>query len=180
MHGFDTSVPHFITCVQGTRIVVTPDIVSEALNVPRVAHPNYPSCDCLRIVSKNELSSLFCETSSSWGDHQNTSYFGSAKGPWFLNMVMTFILHPISHYNSIIEPPAQFLISLLEGLSIDFSSHFILSLIDVYKDMATHDKLIFPTAIMGILRHFSVSYPTSSHFSVMCVIDAATVKWSEA
>ena len=81
MHGFDTSVPHFITCVQGTRIVVTPDIVSEALNVPRVAHPNYPSCDCLRIVSKNELSSLFCETSSSWGDHQNTSYFGSAKGP---------------------------------------------------------------------------------------------------
>ena len=95
-------------------------------------------------------------------------------------MVMTFILHPLSHYNSIIEPPAQFLISLLEGLSIDFSSHFILSLIDVYKDMATRDKLIFPTAIMGILRHFFVSYPTSSHFSVMFVIDAATVKWSEA
>ena len=180
MHGFDTSVPHFITCVQGTRIVVTPDIVSEVLNVPRVAHPNYPNCDCLRTVSKNELSSLFCETSSSWGDYQNTFYFGSAKGPWFLNMVMTFILHPLSHYNSIIEPPTQFLISLLKGLSIDFPSHFILSLIDVYKDMATRDKLIFPTAIMRILHHFSVSYRTSFHFSVMCVIDAATDRWSKA
>ena len=69
MHGFDTSVPHFITCIRGTRIVVTPDIVSEVLNVPKVAHHNYPSYDCLRTVSKNELSSLFCETSSSWGDH---------------------------------------------------------------------------------------------------------------
>ena len=69
MHRFDTTVPHFINCIQGMRIIVTPDIISEVLNVPRVAHHNYPSYDCLRTVSKNELSSLFCETSSSWGDH---------------------------------------------------------------------------------------------------------------
>ena len=69
MHGFDTLVPHFITHVQGTHIVVTPDIVFKVLHVPRVAHPNYPSCDRLRTVSKDELSSLFCETPSSWGDH---------------------------------------------------------------------------------------------------------------
>ena len=37
MHGFDYSVPHFVTRVQGTRIVVTPDIVFEVLHVPRVA-----------------------------------------------------------------------------------------------------------------------------------------------
>ena len=43
MHGFDFSVPLFVTCVWGTRIVVTPDIVSDMLHVPRVAHPNYPS-----------------------------------------------------------------------------------------------------------------------------------------
>ena len=65
MHGFDTSVPHFVTCVRGTHIVVTSDIVSEVLHVPRVAHPDYPSYDRLRTVSKDELSSLFCETPSS-------------------------------------------------------------------------------------------------------------------
>ena len=65
MHRFDTSVPHFITRVRGTRIVVTPDIVSEVLHIPRVAYPDYPSCDHLRTVSKDELSSLFCETPSS-------------------------------------------------------------------------------------------------------------------
>ena len=106
MHGFDTSVPYFITRIQGTRIVVTPDIVSKVLHVPKVVYPNYPSCDHLRTVSKDELSSLFYETLSSWGDCQNTPCSGFAKGPRFLNMVMAFILHLLSHYNSITEPHA--------------------------------------------------------------------------
>ena len=95
-------------------------------------------------------------------------------------MVMTFVWHPLSHYNSITEPSARFLLSHLEHLTIDFPFHFILSIIDVYRDMATCDKLIFPLAITRILRHFSVLFPISDHFHVMCAIDAATVKWSEA
>ena len=91
---------------------------------------------------------------------------------------MTFVLYPLSHYNSIIEPHAQFLLSLLEGLIIDFSSHFILSLIDIYKDTTTCIKLIFPSAITQILRHAFVSYPESPHFSVMCAIDTTTITQS--
>ena len=33
---------------------------------------------------------------------------------------------------------------------------------------------------MNILRHFLVHFPISDHFHVMCSIDAATVKRSEA
>ena len=106
MHGIDTSVPHFFSRVWGTCIVVTPEIVSEVLHVPRVAHPDYPGYERLRTVSKDELSSRFCETPSSWGDHQNTPCSGFAKGPRFLNMVMTFVLHPLSHYNFITESHA--------------------------------------------------------------------------
>ena len=95
-------------------------------------------------------------------------------------MMMTFVLHPLSHYNSITKPHARFLLSLLEGLTIDFPSHFILFLIDIYRDTTTHNKLIFPSAITQILRHFFVSYPESTHFSPICVIDAATVRQSEA
>ena len=95
-------------------------------------------------------------------------------------MVMTFVLHPLSHYNSITESHAQFLLSLLKGLTIDFPSHFIISLIDVYRDTMNHDKLIFPLVVTRILYHFSVSYPESTHFSVMCVIDTTTVRRSEA
>ena len=69
----------------------------------------------------------------------------------------------------------DFFLSLLEGLTIDFPFDFILSLIDVYKDSATHDKLIFPSAITWILHHVSVSYPESTHFSIMCAINAAIV-----
>ena len=97
-----------------------------------------------------------------------------------MNMMMTFVLHPLSHYNSITEPRAQFLLSLLKHLTIDFSSHFILSILDVHLDSAFRDKLIFPSAIMRILRHFFVPFPSSDHFTIMCAIDYATVKCSEA
>ena len=161
-------------------MVVTPDIVSEVLHMPRVVHPDYPSYECLMTVSKDKLSSFFCETPSSWGDRQNTSYSAFAKGLRILNMVMTFILHPLSHYNTITEPHAWFLLSFIEGLTIDFPSHFILSFIDVFRDTSTRDKLIFSSAITRLLRHFSVSYPKSPHFSYMCAIDAATIKRSLA
>ena len=75
---------------------------------------------------------------------------------------------------------ARFLLSLLEHLIIDFPSHFILSIIDVFRDTTTRDKLIFPSAITQILCHLSVSFPSSDHFSVMCATDYATVKHSEA
>ena len=157
MHGFDYSIPHFITRVQGMRIVVTPDLISEVLHVLKVEFADYPSYPHLWTMSKDELMSLFCEAPSYWGERQNTPSSSFAKDLRFLNMVMTFVLYPLSHYNSITEPHAQFLLSLLEGLTIDFPSHFILSLIDVYKDTTTCDKLIFPSTITQILHHTSVS-----------------------
>ena len=99
MHGFDFSVPLFITHVRGTRIVVTPDIVSDVLRVLRIEHPDYPGCDHLKTMSKNELISSFYEHPSDWGERQFTYCSGFAKGPHFLNMVMTFVLHPLSHVN---------------------------------------------------------------------------------
>ena len=89
-------------------------------------------------------------------------------------------MDPLSHYNSITEPRARFLLSLHEHLTIDFPSHFILSIIVVHLDSVSRDKLIFPSAITRILRHFSVPFPSSDHFTVMCAIDYATVKHSEA
>ena len=82
--------------------------------------------------------------------------------------VITFVLHPLSHCNSVTEPRAWFFLSLLEYLIIDFLTYFILFIIDVYSDMATHDKLIFPSATMRILCHFSVPFPSSNTF-LLCV-----------
>ena len=55
MHGFDYSVPLFVTCVQGTRIVVKPNIVSDVLHVPRVEHPDYPGFEHLGLCPKTSL-----------------------------------------------------------------------------------------------------------------------------
>ena len=84
MHVFDYSIPQFVTCVRGMRIVVTPDLISEVLHVPRVVHLDYLSCDRLKTVSKDELMSLFCEMPSSWGDRQNTHCSTFANGLRFV------------------------------------------------------------------------------------------------
>ena len=180
MHEIDSSVPLFHTCVRGTRIVVTSELVSNMLRVVRVKHPDYPGCKRLRTMSKDEMISAFCKCLVDWGDRQFTPCKAFTKGSRFMNMVMNFVLHPLSHYNSIAKPRARFFLSLLEHFTINFPSHFILSIIDVYRDTATRDKLIFPLAIMRILFHFSVPFPSSDHFPVMCAIDYATVKQSEA
>ena len=148
MHGLDSSVLLFHTRIRGTRIVVTSQLVADVLLVPRVEHPDYPKRERLRTVSTDEMIFALCECPSDWGDRQFTPCEAFAKGPRFINMVMTFVLHPLSHYNSITEPRARFLLSLLKHLTIDFPSHFILSILEVYRDMTIRDKLIFPSAIM--------------------------------
>ena len=158
MYGLDSSIPLFHTRVRGTRIVVTPELVFDVLHVPRVEHLDYPSCERLWTVSKDEMTSAFCERPSDWGDRQFTPCSTFAKGPKYMNMVMTFVLHPLSHYNSIIVLRARFLLSLLEHLTINFPSYFILSIIDVYRDTVTCDKHIFPSAITRILCHFFCSF----------------------
>ena len=117
---------------RGTHIPVTPQLVADVLHVPRIEFPNYPGCECLRTVSRDALMSAFCERPSTWGKRLFTQCRPFSKSPRFMNMVMTFVLYPLSHYNSITEPYAQFLLSLLEHFTIDFPSHFILSIIDVH------------------------------------------------
>ena len=68
MHGIDCSVPFFFTRVRGTRILVTPQLVTDVLRVPRIEFPDYPSCECLRTVSRYELMSAFCKRPTTWGE----------------------------------------------------------------------------------------------------------------
>ena len=82
-------------------------------------------------------------------------------------MVMKFVLHPLSHYNSIIEPRARFLLSLLEDLSIDFPSAIIRRLMI---------SSFSPSAIMRIIHHFSISILNSHLFMVMGAIRATSVR----
>ena len=66
MHGFDFSIPLFSTRVRGMLIVVTLQLVANVLHVSRVENPDYPSCEHLRTVSKDEMISAFCERPTDW------------------------------------------------------------------------------------------------------------------
>ena len=72
MHRIDRSIPHFVTRVKGISIPVTLQLVTDVLRVPRIEFPNYPSCERLRTVSKDELMSAFYERPLEWGEHQFT------------------------------------------------------------------------------------------------------------
>ena len=94
MHGIDHFVPHFITRVQGISIPITPQIVANVLRVPRIEFPDYPSCECLRTVSKDELMSAFCKHPSKWGECQFTycSALQKARSFWTWWWPLYFIL----------------------------------------------------------------------------------------
>ena len=61
MHEIDRSVPLFFTRVRRTHIPVTPQLVADVLCVLRIELPDYPSCEHLRTMSRDELMSSFCE-----------------------------------------------------------------------------------------------------------------------
>ena len=65
MQRFNHSIPRFTTSIRGIYIVATSELISDVLHVSRVSHPDYPECSRLRIVFKDELLFLFCETPSS-------------------------------------------------------------------------------------------------------------------
>ena len=80
----DRSIPLFFTRVQGTRIPITPQLIADVLQVPRIEFLDYPSFEHLRTVSKDELMSAFyehlrtmsrdelmsafCERPTAWGE----------------------------------------------------------------------------------------------------------------
>ena len=97
MHEIDRSVPLFFTRVRGTCTPIIPQLVVNVLRVPRIEFPDYPSCERLRTVSRDELMSSFYEHLTAWGEHLFTPCRPFAKGPRFMNMMMTFVLHPLSH-----------------------------------------------------------------------------------
>ena len=61
LHRIDRSVPLFFTRIRGTRIPVTSQLVTDVLHIPRIEFPDYPSYERLRTVSRDELTSSFCE-----------------------------------------------------------------------------------------------------------------------
>ena len=161
MHAINNSVPRFTMVFWGKRIIVTPELIFEVLCVPRVDCPDYPSHHRFSSISRDEFALLICEEAMLWGRTLNFSTTKFAKGPRILNIVMTFVLTSQAHYSTITEPHACFLLSLMEGISIEFPSHMIVSIIDFYQDTATCDKLIFPSAITHILTHVHITIPPS-------------------
>ena len=126
------------------------------------------------------MTSLFCVKAMVWGETLNFSTTVFAKGPRILNMVMIFVLTPQSHYNTITKPRARFLLSHMEDLSIDFPSHMIESIIDIYWDIATCDKLIFLSTITCILSHVHVTFPLSTPFYARGAISKKSIWKSDA
>lgn len=113
-----------------------------------------------------------------WGNTLNFTTHDFAKGSRTLNMVMTFVsLHDLT-ITLLLSLMLVFLSSLLEGLSMDFPSHVIISIIDIYHDIATSDKLIFPLTITRIITHMHIAIPSSPLFTIIGAISKESMQRS--
>ena len=52
-------------------------------------------------------------------------------------------------------------------------------MIDIYRDIATRDKLIFPSTITCILTHLHVTIPSSPLFYTMVAISKESIRSSD-
>ena len=68
MHGIDRLVPFFFTHVWATRIPITPQLVTDLFRVLRIEFPDYPGCEYLRTMSRDEFMSAFCECPTTYGE----------------------------------------------------------------------------------------------------------------
>ena len=68
MHRIDRSVPLFFPRLRGTCIPITLQLVADVLWAPRIEFLDYPSCERLRTVFRDELISSFCECPTAWGE----------------------------------------------------------------------------------------------------------------
>ena len=66
------------------------------------------------------------------------------------------------------------------GFSIDFYSQMIVSMIDIYQDTATGDKLIFPSVITCILTHMHIPIPPAPLSSIVGAISEGFIWRSDA
>ena len=68
MHKIDRSIPLFFTCIRGTHIPITLQLVADVFRVLGIEFPDYPSCERLMTNKRDELMSAFCERISVWGE----------------------------------------------------------------------------------------------------------------
>ena len=108
IQAIDTFVPRFTALVHGTCIL-TLELISEVLHVPRLAILDYLRSLVLQSLSRDALVSHFCERPSLWGSILSMVSRDFARDPRVFNMMMKFIHTPCSHYNTITKVHARFL-----------------------------------------------------------------------
>ena len=72
-------------------------------------------------------------------------------------MVMIFVLTLWLDYNTITEPHACFILSLVEDISIYFPLHVIASILDCYQDTALRDVVWFCFSFSHFMYHSLVT-----------------------
>ena len=119
-------------------------------------------------VSKQEMIFAFSECDAVWGDHQFTPCSTFTKGPRFMNMVMTFILHPLSHYDSITEPLLNFCFPFL-SISLQIFLHILFFLLQmcirIRRPVISSSSLQLSCRFYAIFL-FILPHPTTSPLCV--------------
>lgn len=78
-----------------------------------------------------------------------------------LNMIMTYVLTPAFHYNTIIESHVWFLYFLVDGT---FSFSLFSLLWRSFNMLVDVRNLYSPLASSRILTRYSVCFPPTNHF----------------
>ena len=86
------------TWIRGQSFVITNDVVSDALNVPRVHRPTYPYSKCPLI---SDVMTLLCGRSMTWGSNPRINSSELTEFNYIFFKIACHNIFPISHVHTI-------------------------------------------------------------------------------
>ena len=143
---------HYLTSwIQGQEFTITKQTVSETLGVSLVRKPTHPYT---KFPSVEDIMSLLCGTSVSWGIKPRINSCEFTKLNSLYLRISCHNIYPISHVHSIPIDRCDFLYT--DG-SMCFPFLFIQTIVDISRTKSKGQKLFFPMYIYRILRFLGLS-----------------------
>ena len=138
---------------------ISPDLVSTALQLLRVSEAGYPFAPTTD-PTDDTIMSYFSEKTMAWGSSSKCGSQSFTAKTRVFNLIMSFNILPLSHWNTLSKSRARFLYAFMKGVSIDLPSVICREMIEMHHCKDTSSLLNYPCLITRLFTYLKITLPS--------------------
>ena len=140
---------------------ISPDVVSTALQLLRVSEAGYPFAPTTD-PTDDTIMSYFSEKTMAWGSSSKCGSQSFTAKTRVFNLIMSFNILPLSHWNTLSKSRARFLYAFMKGVSIDLPSVICREMIEMHHCKDTASLLNYPCLITRLFTYLKITLPSGT------------------